>query len=648
MAERRATAMRWWVDGFKAPAKTIHGIVRRLAEDGRRKKYEALERIYAEAAMSPTTSTLLGAVFGGDVPRSVWQRTPVIRSAIDTQANRLFRARPRPKPVPRDGDWHVEQRARLLDTWLDGNFERLGMHDALARRVGLDALILGIGVLKGFERDGGPILERVHPGDLHVDKREERYDCVRTIYQSYAVDREVLIQAYPDFEAEILEAPEYDDPTNADGEMDEASDLVEVIEAWRLPNGKDDEGYCIGGVHYITVDGVQDKDGAVLNPDDCVWHRESFPFAFFRYRDKPRSFWGLGIAESAGCMQADLNNLDDVLSEAYNLMTPGMLAQVGSVLTKAQNNEVGRVILYEGTPPQPWTPNAVSPDFINRGSDLEQRIYRMEGISLMSSQSLKPAGIESGTALIAHEDIESERHALPGQAYEQLFVDAANLLIEVASDIVEDESIPDKKKLVVLGGRDLLEEIDFADAQLDRDQYVLRVWPVSRLSRSLTGQLEEVERMQKMGAITDPDDLLETLNLPDMERSTSLRLGGRRLVRQMVDKILRGREAIIHPYLPLDYLVKYATEVRCDAELKGAPEEVLEGLNTLIGAAIEEQKKAIAAMQPPAPPALPPAAPPMGAPMPMDPMAGMVPAPPMAPMGPPPMPGVVPMPPEMA
>lgn len=644
MADRRATAMRWWVDGFKDPSKTIHQIVRRLAEDGRRKKYEAFESIYAEATMAPTISTMLGSVFGTR-SHSVWQRTPVTRSAVDTQANRLFRSRPRPRPTPRDGDWHVEQRARLLDTWLDGNFERLGMHDALARRVGLDGLILGIGCVQGFERDGGPMLERVHPGNLFVDKREERYDCVRTLYKATAVDREVLIQAFPDFEAEILEAPEYDDPTTADGDQNEASDLVEVIEAWRLPNGKDEEGYCVGGKHYISI------ENAILNPDDCVWHRETFPFAFFRYRDKPRSFWGLGLVESTACMQADLNNLDEILSEAYNLMTPGLLAHVGSLPKKSIDNEVGKVIVYEGTPPTPWTPNAVAPDFINRGDALEQRIYRMEGISLMSAQSMKPAGLDSGAALDAHENIESERHALPGQAYEQLFLDCANLLIDVASDIAEDESIPNKKKLVVLGGRDLLEEIDFADAQLDRDEYVLRCWPVSRLSRSLTGQLEQVEHLAEMGVVTDPDDLLETLNLPDLERSTSLRLGGRRLVRKIVDNCMRGKEATVHPYLPLDYLVKYATEIRADAELKGAPESALENLNTLIGAAIDEQKKAIAAMTPPAPPP----APPMGPPMPMDPSmgmplppAGMPPAPSMAPMGPPPMPGVPAMPPEMA
>lgn len=627
--------MRWWAEGFKKPARTIHGIVKRLAEDGRRKKYDALESIYAEAVMSPSISNMIGSVFGHGA-HGVWQRTPVIRSAIDTQANRLFRARPRPRPTPKDGDWNVEQRARLLDTWLDGNFERLGMHDALARRVGLDGLILGIGAIKGFGRDGAPVLERVWPGDLHVDKREEKYGCVRTLYQSTAVDREVLIEAYPDFEAEILDAPEYDDPTDADGDQNEASDLVEVIEAWRLPSGRDDEGYCTGGIHYITIDGRgNDANGTILNPDDTDWDRETFPFAFFRYRDRPRSFWGLGIAETSACMQADLNNLDEVLSEAYYLMTPGILAHTGSIPKKTFTNEVGKVIEYEGVAPVPWVPPAVSPDFLQRGDSLEQRIYRMEGISLMSSQSMKPSGLDSGAALTAHEDIEAERHALPGQAYEQLFVDAANLLIDVANDIAKDESIPDKKKLCVLGGRELLEEIDFADAQLDRDEYVLRVWPVSRLSRSLTGQLEEVSRMAEMGAISDPDDILEMLNLPDLERSTSLRLGGRRLVRKIVDNCLRGKEAVIHPYLPLDYLVKHATEVRADAELKGAPDSALESLNTLIGAAIDEQKKAIAATTPPMPPA--PAMPPAPM-MPVDPMAGAMPAGPMPPAGPVPMP----------
>lgn len=632
-------SVRWWTEGAKEPHKTIVEIVTRLKQQGWRDKYRALEQIYSEATMSPSSERLFGAVFGNRA-HDVWQRTPVTRSLVDAQLNRIGRAKPSPRFFTRQGDWHAEERARLSDAWVAGMFERLNMHTTLGREVLLDGLVLGMGVLKGSIADGGePILERVHPVDIHVDKREERAGCIRTMYQSFAIDRGVLMEMYPESREDIECAEPYDDAENP--EDGESSDLVEVIEAWRLPNGRDEDGYCIGGRHLIVI------ENCILNPDDDGWHRDSFPFVFYYYRKRPRSFRGLGIVESTACMQADLNDLDDVFAQAYNLMTPGIVVQTGSVVRKTIDNEVGKIIEVDGGPAsiQPWVPPAVAPDFLNRAEQLETRMGRMEGISPFSSQSMKPAGLDSGAAILAHEDIESERHAIPSQNYEQFFIDSAKMLLVLASEVLEDEELSKTNKLRVLGTTEFMEEIDFADAQLEPDEFVMRCTPVSALSRSFTGKLEQVAQMREMGAFEDPA-VLELLEIPDTERLTQLNTSGRRLVRKLVSNALRGKPFHIHPYLPMDYLVTYATQQRSVAELQGAPASALERLDTLIGAALDEQKRALEAVAPPPPPPAPMGPPMMGPPM-LDPaMAGMPPVmPPGPPMGPDPLAmGMPPMP----
>ncbi len=587
---------RWWAKDAEDPHVTIHDIVRKLRQDGRAERYRAYESMYASPVNS-LSDALTTSLFGGS-KSGTWQRTPVLRSVIDTQMNRLGRARPSPWPVTEAGDFKAQRRAELLKTWLEGWFDKLKV-DQLARQALLDGLCLGTGALKGYLSDGLPTIEHVWPGDLHVDKREEEKNCVRSLYQTSAVDRSALIDRFPDFEQEIEDAPEYDpnaDGSNVDDPSEEmASDLVLVVEAWRLPTTKDEKGEWKGGKHFVCLENV------VLNDKDTDWCRPGFPFAFFRYRIKSKCFWGLGLVESAGCMQADLNELDEVIHEAYRLMTPAMLAQSGSIVVKAQTNEVGRIIEYSGDAPTPWTPNPVSPQLLERGEQLESRILRMEGVSPFSSQSVKPAGLESGLALTTHEDIESERHALPAQGFEGLHMGIAELFLDLTDEVAgsepedddEDKASYDErvKRLSVLGGKDTLELISYADARLPRDKMILRMWPVSRFSRSVTGKITQVEKLNELGMFPNPDDLFEILDFPDTQSAANIRLAARKLVRLMVDRALDGKEAYIHPYMDLDYLIQYASHRFCDAQINGAEDDALSRVDELINAALKEMEK---------------------------------------------------------
>lgn len=263
-----------------------------------------------------------------------------------------------------------------------------------------------------------------------------------------------------------------------------------------------------------------------------------------------------------------------------------------------------------------------------------QRLYQNFGISQLSAQGQKPAGLNSGKALMVHQDIESERFYAQAKALENWYVGAAKQLLALADEIANDETIEDKSNLDIHGtprrGSKDLQEVKYMDAMLGDRPHVVRVFPVSSLATSPQGRLQQVADLMQLGILSDPNDARELLEFPDLERFNSVESAGRDLVEQTIGEALRGKAVTAHPLMPLDYAIRKGTLEHDLAELQGADEKALQCLRDFI--AMAETLMTMAA--PPAAASMPagPAAPPMA-----DPNAG----------GMPPMPMEAPMPPDM-
>ncbi len=606
---------RWWDESVTEPHHAVMGAARKFLEGPRRAKLRALERLYDDAIASADVAKILG------FSNEVIQRIPIARSALDTVHNRIAKDRPRPQFVTENGNWLAEQKAELQTTWCDGQFEQLEIYQK-GSEVLKDAGMYGTGALKTTHVEGELVSEIVWIGDLHVPAREERCRAVRTLYQTIPMDVEQACRMYPDCEAAIRGCAKHkDDESDDESDELEVPDLVLIVEAWHLPEGcaYDDEGkeYIVGGRHVVCC------EGATLS--DESWERKRFPFDFVHWRSRPRRFFGLGVIESVAPAHIDANELADSIGASYELMTPGIMAMKGSINPKRQTNEIGRVIEYTGTPPMPWVPPPVDPLVLQREQMLESRGFEGEGISRMAAKSETPSGMKSGAALMTHADIETERFALLSRAYEDFYVGVAKTLIATAEDICNDEELSKTKKLRVLGGRKMVEAIEYQEARLDEGEFVIRVWPVSQLAQTPQGRLEQVDLLRQIGVLTDPDDIRGLLDMPDLDRANSLALSGRDLCNKMISNALRGKEFDAHPYMPLDYMMQRATQEHALAMIKGAPDEALQDLRSLIGLTqtlIERKKRedaaAVAANAPPPgmPPGVPPMVPPMGPPPP--------------------------------
>jgi hypothetical protein len=633
-AEATSTAKahrRWWPEGVTEPHIAVIESARRFLNGRRRNRLRALEKLYDETVADASVAAMFGFT------EKTLQRIPLARSAVDTLHNRIGKDRPRAWFVANNGDWHAKMRAEEQTTWCDGMFEKLEIYRKGAEIL-KDAMILGTGAGKTASYNGDPCFEQVWIGDLHVDPLEERHRCVRTLYQTIPIDREQLIEMYPDCEEAIRNAdPWVDDVQEEDDDCDaEIADLVLCVEAWHLPSGSevDEKGekYRTGGRHVVCV-----SSGTLYDEE---WCREAFPFDFLHYRTRPRKFWGLGVVESLAAAHIDANELAEAIGEAYEYAMPGMLAAKGTLNIKRITNEIGRVITYEGVPPQPWVPPPIDLMYLQREAQLEQRSLDGEGISTMSSRGQKPVGLNSGTAIMTQQDVETERFALINRNYEDFYVAVAKNLVCVAEEIVADEEIDSREKLRVLGGRKIVEALTYEDSRLGEGEYVIRCWPVSQLAQTPQGRLEQVDLLRQIGVITDPDDIRSLLDWPDLDRMNSLALSGRELCDKMIANALRGKDFDVHPYMPLDYMMTRATQNRALAELDGAPPDALTDLDALIGLTATLIRRRDAAAAPPPAPMGPANGPPPPA-LPPDPMGGM-PMDPMAPMGPPPLPPEMP------
>lgn len=138
-------------------------------------------------------------------------------------------------------------------------------------------------------------------------------------------------------------------------------------------------------------------------------------------------------------------------------------------------------------------------------------------MSQLSAQSKKPSGLDSGEAIRTYNDIESERFVLSGQQYEQFHLDAAEQMIAAAKDIYEDQ----RKYQVTFRTKRWVERIDWADIDLDRDQYEMQCFPTSSLPNTPSGRLAAVQEYVQAGFIAR-EDAQKLLELPDMEAVSSL------------------------------------------------------------------------------------------------------------------------------
>jgi hypothetical protein len=604
---------RWWREQDE-PHNAVRSTVERIAADQRDREMQLLRwvSLFGDFPALGLTAGTYRVVRVRDAQRLSYN---VVASVCETLQSEVIQSRPRPMFLTSGGDWDEQEKAKQLSKYTEGLFYACGV-DTTAPRCALDALVTGTGACKVFAQDGKVQIERVFPWELLVDERDGYDGKPRSLYQRKWVDRDVLREMYPEHGEDIdgcgLGAQDY-------AASDALADQILVTEAWHLRSGPE----ATDGRHVIVC------EAATLLDEE--WEEDGFPFAFIRWQVPLMGFWGVGPTERLDGLQCEINRLArDMQIQQYYHANPKIAVPRGSRLVKAHwtNDPAGAFVEYDGAqPPTVLTFPAVSPDTYNALDRHYKRAYELIGVSQMSAQSVKPAGLDSGVAMRTYLDNQSKRFLLFGRAYEEWHVEVARLAVRAMRRLAEEDKAYD----VVYRDSDHVERIAWEDVAIDEDSYILHVFPISALANSPAGRLQQLQELFQAGLI-DRDMFLELSNLPDFESQRNLLTAPRELIEKRIFQMLRdGRYYPPEPFMNLGLARMVVGLAYQRAELQGVGEDRLELLRRFLADtdALQSPSPTAPAPQDGAPPAdgsspqgPPPEAPPGPPPGPQGPAPG--------------------------
>lgn len=421
----------------------------------------------------------------------------IVQSVIDTVVSKMTKNRPRATFLTDGGDWSMQTKAKKLTKFVEGQFYAANYYQH-AEMAFQDACIFGTGFVKLY-RDGDQIkCERVVPVEIEVDDAEAYYGYPRQLHQKKYIHRDVLCEMFPDSVSYIQEATKSDQFFYPDKPRDE---MIKVIESWHLPSGP----------------GAKDGKHSICIENHTLWseeyNKDYFPFVVFRWNVRPLGYFGQGLAEQLTGLQLEINKILKTIQISMHLTSiPKVFVEASSkVVTAHLNNKIGGVIKYVGTKPSYESVSAIPQDLFMHLDRLYNKAYEIAGISQLSAQSKKPAGLDSGRALREFSDIESERFMSVGKRYQESFMTAAKMFIDMTRDIYKDNPTIS----VSVKGDKFLQTIKWADIDLEEDQYMMHVFPTSALSSSPSGKLQDIQELIQAGMI-DPKYGMKLLDFPDL------------------------------------------------------------------------------------------------------------------------------------
>lgn len=534
----------------------------------------------------------------------------VCRQAVDTLTSKIGKHRPLPQCLTQRGSWKNQKRARKMTQFLEGEFYRQRIYEMHSARIIRDALVFGRGALKVWTEGEKIRTERVHPWELFVDEWDARYGEPRNLYHVRSLDRGVALALFARTESggtrksarEAIEtAGRFVFANDEDDRSGMTVDRVDIVEAWHLPSY---EG-AVDGRHVIICDGM-----TLL---DEPWEKESFPFAFLNYNDPITGFWGHGLVEQIEGYQYEINLSSEKSSEQYRMSGVGVLVPTNAKISSQElRNGITTIYHAPGGKPEVFQMDLVNEHTRQRPRELTQDALNESGLSQMSVQSQKPAGITAGIALQTLDDIETERFMVFGRAYETWNLNVARLFIDCAKTIADKYG--DMKVSVPMKGG--LLDLSWNDVYVDGVE--IRVFPTSLLPQQLGARLEKLKDMWNTGII-DRASFLRHLDAPDLQAELDLETADRLVVDEILEKMLdaeeeEGDDAYIAPsaYQQLvdengnpGWTPRRAQQKLNRAMLDGAPEFNLNLLRDFLRDCDEEIAKLKAANAPPPAPAAP-------------------------------------------
>jgi len=558
---------KWWTLKLSEIPAAINGVTQFLHTHQSRRQTQNLlsSRLYGNLSVMGLNGLTYSKI--ASVQNSLKDRISynVCQSVVDTLTAKIAKNKPKPLFLTSGADYKLQRKAKKLDKFCEGIF-----YENEAYKIGpeifRDSCVWDGGAVHVFNHFGRVKFERVVPMELYVDDVEAFYDNPRQMHWVRNLDRLVIQEAFPDKAKAIRET----NSASADmlGGYENISDVITVRESWHLPSGPDAKD----GLHVISTT----KDVLFSEP----WDKDYFPFAMLFYNKRLFGYWGQGLVEQLQNIQLEINKLLWVIQRSMHLAGSFkiLLENSSKIVKEHLNNDIGAIISYTGEPPKYITPPIVAREVYQHFITLKNAAYEQAGISQLSAAAQKPQGLDSGKALREYNDIESDRFMVTGQAYERFFMDLAKLTVAVAKEIYSEN----KEYKVKVPGKKFIEEIDWKDIDLEEDEYVMKLYPVSSLPNQPEGRLQTIQEYVQAGFMS-PRIGRRLLDFPDLEQQENLANSQEDFIHEILEKIVDdGIYTPPEPYDDLQLCSELALEYYSQGKCSGLEEEKLDLIRQFI------------------------------------------------------------------
>lgn len=445
----------------------------------------------------------------------------LVLMVVDTLVSQIGKNRPKARPQTRGASWTLRQQAKLLDKFLYGEFIRTRIYEK-GKQCFRDACIFGFGAMFICAEGDEVHVERVFPDEIIVDQMEA-VACgkPRHWYRRRVLPLAIVCDTYD------LEPADFDE-----------AKLVEYDLDWR----------SVGEGHVVLVEGWQladdGKPGVYMAAcgdkilKEKPYKLEQPPFVIYQWQPPLSGFYSGSAVEQALPYQIRLNEINDVIRDAQDLMgRPRILVAEGSRVNPLEIDNIGaRFIKYTGIPPEAITWPAINAELYNERDRQVRICLEQFGISALAAKVAPPsqARFDSSPAFREFNAIQDDRLADPAQRFERFYLDCAEQIIRVIGDAgISPETV------WVSGGDSRVETICWDEIDLDDNAYVLQLEATSVFDSTPSAIRDELEKQLGMGLIT-PDEYRLQLAHPDDESELSIQAAASADIRRVIDLLEKG------------------------------------------------------------------------------------------------------------
>ena len=456
-------------------------------------------------------------------------RLGLIRSAVSSAVASIYAPqKPKPQFQTLGATWATRRKAYKLDRVCEGILNQrqgrwINVWSAMID-LAVDAALQGVGCMKVVANRAKKRIEHewVALPDLFVDPAEGRNP--QCLYQRSPIDREQARLRYPKLRKAIDDAGEYEWYGSSHVGMPRTNDVIELKQAWRLPQSSDEPGMT------ATVIGGEAADIA-------EWTAPAFPFIFLLWEPWRDGFWASGLADEGSRQAEECADLDARLF-SRELIASGkkIYYHEGTVNPESLmlNDAVVGVPVQQGQQfPQESLATPFAPMELQYLQDKVRNFWDSIGISQVSAAARREQGVQSGVAMMTLNDTKAGRQLVKSQRYEQAFVDLADQYVWRLRELADE----DADFMITWPGKTLMRQVKWADADTEDDEFSVTVAPSSSLPHDPAGRQEMVQTLYNSGLISQ-ETAKGLIGWPDLDSELNVENAEYEYVDQLIERYL--------------------------------------------------------------------------------------------------------------